>query len=226
METKHQITMPYKTVAKCLIIFKMMMKCIICGLEFNTNRRWQKCCSKDCSIIRKKEYREENKEKSKEYYQENKEKRKEYYQDNKKEIKKYYQDNKKEIKKYYQDNKKEIKKYYQDNKEEIKEKRKEYREENKEKIKEYSKTPKRKEGRKRRQAKRRRNLGFNPLNVWFKNSEGHHINNTDVIYIPKKLHLNYYGHSILSNKNMEPINTVAFFFLLMQNIDEIRNLIC
>ena len=75
------------------------MICVICGLEFKSNRRWQKCCSK----INKKEY---NKEKIKEYYQDNKEELKEYRQDNKEEIKEknkeYYQDNKEYHKEYSQ----------------------------------------------------------------------------------------------------------------------------
>lgn len=41
---------------------------------------------------------------------------------------------------------------------------------------------------KRKNAKRRRNLGFNPLNTKFPGSVGHHINRNDVIYIPEELH--------------------------------------
>jgi len=118
-------------------------------------------------------------------------------------------------------NKKYQKEYYQDNKEQFKEQAKEYsqnhKEERKEYDKEYSKTPKGKEIIKRAMAKRKRNLGFKPLNGWFENSEGHHINRNDVIYIPKNYH--FKGHSVTKNINMEPINTVAHFFLVMQNID-------
>jgi len=187
------------------------MICVICGLEFESyrNRKNQKCCSKECHKIHKKEYKkeyykenkEENKEKSKEYRQENKEKSKEYQ-------KEYRQDNKEQRKEY-------DKEYYQDNKEEIKENQKE-----------YSQTPKGKEGIKRANAKRkktRKNFKFNPLNEWFENSNAHHINDIDVIYIPKKLHVSYAGHSVLRNRNMEPINTVAYFFLTMQNIDQLMD---
>jgi len=35
---------------------------------------------------------------------------------------------------------------------------------------------------------RNRNLGFNKLNKEFKNSVWHHINNNDVVAIPKEIH--------------------------------------
>ena len=130
-------------------------------------------------------------------------------------------------KEYYQDNKEkfleESKRYKEDNKEYYREYNKRYREDNKEYYREYDKarqqTPKSKEEHRKRVAKRRRNLDFNPLNNWFENSEGHHINNIDVIYIPKSWH--FKGHSATKNRNMEPINTVAFFFLIMQNLDKL-----
>jgi len=193
-----------------------ILNCLICGKEFKTQHSTQVFCSKECSKDYSKKYQ-------KEYYQDTKEKRKEhskkyqkeYYQDTKEKRKEYYQENKEEIKesskKYRENHKEEIKEYYQDNKEELKGCNKE-----------YQKTPKGKEGNKRYTNKRNRNLGFNPLNMWFENSNAHHINKEDVIYIPKSCHF-YGGHSVLRNRNMEPINTVAFFFLLMQNIVEFRS---
>jgi len=129
------------------------------------------------------------------------------------------------------------KEYYQNNKIEIKDRRKKYQIDNKEKIKKrnnkrrqtnkyitynkkYRQTLKGKESLKRTQNKRRRNLGFNPLNNYFNNSEGHHINKNDIIYIPFNYH--FKGHSITKNRNMESINTIAFFFLMMQNINEFQ----
>ena len=167
-----------------------MIICIICGLEFEGYNN-QKCCSKKCFKIYRKEYN------------------KKYHQDNKgkinKRCKEYNQDNKEEIKEYYQ-------KYYEDNKEELNKR-----------CKEYYQTPKGKEITKRTNAKRRetrKHFKFNPLNTWFGNSEAHHINCKDVINIPKELHQSI-PHSIMKNKNMEPINTIAFFFLIMQNLDKL-----
>ena len=61
-----------------------------------------------------------------------------------------------------------------------------------------------------------RKLGFNLLNKPFENSEGHHINQNDVIYIPKEWH-RIIAHNVWKGKNMEIVNTYAYFFLLMQN---------
>ncbi len=66
---------------------------------------------------------------------------------------------------------------------------------------------------------KRKNLGFNPLNEPFKNSNGHHINLNDVIYIPENIHESI-SHNVFKGRNMEKINTQAYFFLLQQNIKE------
>ncbi|MCK4258074.1 MAG: hypothetical protein KAX49_03800 [Halanaerobiales bacterium] len=60
--------------------------------------------------------------------------------------------------------------------------------------------------------KRRRNLGFIPLNKHFENSEGHHINTNFIIYIPKKLHRSIY-HNIWTGKGMDEINNKVFIWL-------------
>lgn len=49
----------------------------------------------------------------------------------------------------------------------------------------YQKTTKGKEMAAKHHDKRRRGLNRYPLNKWFENSEGHHINKNDIIYIPK-----------------------------------------
>lgn len=69
----------------------------------------------------------------------------------------------------------------------------------------------------RKTMSKRRNLGFNELNQYFNNSEAHHINKNDVIYMPKEWHIK--GHNVFTSKNMEAVNTIAFFFLTMQNIN-------
>lgn len=62
---------------------------------------------------------------------------------------------------------------------------------------------------------RRKNLGFIPLNECFPESEGHHVNTQQVIFIPRKLHTDI-RHSILQNRNMEKINKLSYIFLLLQ----------
>jgi len=68
----------------------------------------------------------------------------------------------------------------------------------------------------------RRKLGFNPLNNPFPNSNAHHINFDDVIYIPQEY--NKISHNIWTGKNMEIVNVYAYFFLMMQNIDKFGEL--
>jgi hypothetical protein len=61
----------------------------------------------------------------------------------------------------------------------------------------------------RRQTKaKRRILGFAPMNQPFDNCEGHHLNQTDVVYIPKDLHRSI-PHNVFTGKNMERINALA-----------------
>ena len=59
---------------------------------------------------------------------------------------------------------------------------------------------------------KRRTLGFLPMNTWFEGCEGHHINNNDVIYIPKEMHKGV-KHDIWSGRNMEQINALACAWL-------------
>src|SRR4030067_1050297 len=66
--------------------------------------------------------------------------------------------------------------------------------------------------------KRRRGLGFIPLNDYFTSSEGHHININDVIYIPEYFH-HMINHNVHTGKNMNIINAYENFFLIQQNID-------
>lgn len=62
-------------------------------------------------------------------------------------------------------------------------------------------------------ARRQRELGFFPINNWFKNSHAHHINKDQVIYIPKELHLAHYGHRLDKPETMYEINRLSFQYL-------------
>jgi sulfur relay (sulfurtransferase) DsrC/TusE family protein len=56
--------------------------------------------------------------------------------------------------------------------------------------------------------KRKRSMGFNPLNEYFENSHAHHLhikNHNDVLYIPRELHMAI-GHNHHMNKNIFEIN--------------------
>lgn len=64
----------------------------------------------------------------------------------------------------------------------------------------------------RHENKRKRNLGFNILNEFFKDSEAHHINNNDVIYIPKEIHQNI-RHCLETGRNMLEINKIAMNYI-------------
>jgi len=66
----------------------------------------------------------------------------------------------------------------------------------------------------------KRGLGFKPLNRWFINSIGHHIDDDYIIFIPRKLH--YYS----GPNHREIINPKAFEFLKKQvGVDNFNKLI-
>ena len=64
----------------------------------------------------------------------------------------------------------------------------------------------------RKSKAKRRVLGFVPLNQPFIGCDGHHINQSDVIYIPKDLHMSI-RHNVFTGKNMEQINALALSFM-------------
>lgn len=64
----------------------------------------------------------------------------------------------------------------------------------------------------RRGKAKRRVLGFIPLNSWFVGCEGHHINKSDVIYLPRKLHRSIW-HNQWTGQGMAEINALAGAFL-------------
>lgn len=64
--------------------------------------------------------------------------------------------------------------------------------------------------------KRKRNLGFIPLNTHFEDAEAHHVDKDHVIYIPKTLHNNIY-HNLSTGQGMAEINAKAFQYLFGNN---------
>lgn len=59
-----------------------------------------------------------------------------------------------------------------------------------------------------RKRAKRRTLGFVLLNQSFGDCEGHHINRTDVLYIPRELHQSI-RHNVWTGKGMAEINAKA-----------------
>ncbi len=100
-------------------------------------------------------------------------------------VKNYYQIYKTEVLQY-------VKEYYQAHRIERLQYAKEYCQNHKLGKQQYDKkyrlTERGKLLRNKQRTKRRRMLGYNPLNSWFKNSHAHHINNIDVVYIPADIH--------------------------------------
>lgn len=115
---------------------------------------------------------------------------------------------------YYQEHREEInkkaKQYYQAHKEKRVEHDKQYQKTHKKEIakqkkqynKQYNQTPKGKLNIAKHNNKRK-GLGFNPLNKSFKGSVWHHINDIDVVAIPKEIHLSCYaGHDTEEHRRL------------------------
>jgi len=66
-------------------------------------------------------------------------------------------------------------------------------------------------------AKRKRSLGFIPLNDPFSGSVAHHIDLETIVYIPKELHVSI-SHSVLKNYGMELINDKALKWLIEHDV--------
>jgi len=124
--------------------------------------------------------------------------------------KKYYQEHKERFRerneKYRKKYKKEIKLYYLNHKLKLKEHNKV-----------YFKTVKGKRVIAKSQAKRRC-LDFIELNNQFKGSHAHHINKTEIIYIPREMHNSIY-HNVWTGQGMYEINVMAFDFMLNQQLN-------
>jgi len=67
--------------------------------------------------------------------------------------------------------------------------------------------------------RRRRGLGYVPLNEWFEGCDGHHIDKEHVIYIPHELHKSI-SHSQDNKESMKKINDAAFAFYTIQFVEE------
>lgn len=81
-----------------------------------------------------------------------------------------------------------------------------------EKMRRYWLTEAGKRARRRHHSKRRRNLGFNPLNQPFPESVAHHINRRDVIYMPESIH-RVIPHNLKTGDNMSIVNQIAVLYL-------------
>lgn len=66
----------------------------------------------------------------------------------------------------------------------------------------------------------RRNLGSIELNNPFPDSEGHHIDETYIIHIPKDLHHSI-RHNVFTGEGMEDINTIAFQYITEETFDKL-----
>lgn len=70
----------------------------------------------------------------------------------------------------------------------------------------------------RRAYAKRRVLGFIPLNTVFVGCEGHHVNNEQVINMPKALHRSIY-HNQHTGQGMAKMNALAYNFLFKQEVE-------
>jgi len=64
----------------------------------------------------------------------------------------------------------------------------------------------------RKSKAKRRMLGFVPMNQPFDGCEAHHINQSDIIYIPSELHRSI-SHNQWTGRGMEQINALATAWL-------------
>ena len=64
---------------------------------------------------------------------------------------------------------------------------------------------------------KRRAFGFHPLNKFFEGSDAHHLNQSDVVYIPQELHRSVW-HSQTTGQGMEQINALAMTWLTSESI--------
>jgi hypothetical protein len=67
-------------------------------------------------------------------------------------------------------------------------------------------------------ARRHRTLRYVLLNKEFRGCEGHHVDDEQVINMPKKLHRSI-SHNVRTGRNMSRINAVAYNFLFKQEVD-------
>ena len=87
-----------------------------------------------------------------------------------------------------------------------------------------------KEVSRRNHYERRKQLGYYPLNQcigngkqYIKGFERHHVNYNDIIYVPKGYNQEVI-HRLSTGFNMEIVNTRAYFFLVMNYIEDLNKL--
>jgi hypothetical protein len=69
-----------------------------------------------------------------------------------------------------------------------------------------------------KQNAKRRAMGYVPLNPVFPGCEGHHVDNEQVINMPKPLHRSVY-HNQTTGQGMAAINAIAYDFLFDQELE-------
>lgn len=175
-----------------------------------------------CKICRKQEravYYIKNKEKlntqSKEYYETHKEELEEYHRN-------YRKEHKETIREYMHEYQLT---YYIKNKEKIDTKNNNYAEAHRNLMRKTSKkwynTPMGKQRTLVKVHQRRGELGYNPINKWFKHSHFHHTyfngDKSIGLYIPEKLHKSV-RHSRKTGLGMKKINMIALEWLCEQSV--------
>lgn len=212
----------------------------MCGItkphsEFNNNNKSKDGKYTHCKDCRKKHYHKNKKhilERVKKYYNNNQEEiqkyQTKYYKKNREKIinnnRKSVQNRLEAVSNYQQKyriehlekSKEYFKNRYKNNKEEFALYRRKYYKINKEqiinRIKEYNKTEAGRISVAKYQAKRKRELGYTPLNNRFDGCEGHHVDNERVIFIPSKMHRSN-PHRQSDPDSMIKINRLAFDYL-------------
>lgn len=203
--------------------------CEVCGKEFTTQYVRQKYCSDECRKFAKNEQTRQWNQKNpdrprynEQLYQSYQEYSKQWHQAHPEYNKQWHQAHKEQNQEYKR-------KWKQIHKEEIRERDKQYRQIHSEQRNSYSKKwrqnnpEKYKDGIKRwRQIhpekcsihtyEREKELDSIPLNKFFEGCEGHHIDKTYIIYIPKEIHHSI-SHNVFTGKNMDIINALAFNYL-------------
>ena len=75
--------------------------------------------------------------------------------------------------------------------------------------------------RRERSTRKRRHLGFEPLNEWSEGLVGHHIDKEHVIFIPEDMHSKY-RHALKDKESMKVINELAFAFYSEQFFNNLK----
>lgn len=189
---------------------KNQNRCKKCTAEYRKKRRQE---NPEIERDQHKKWREQNPDYDKNYRNNNPEKEKAKQ--------KRWREKNPEYQRTYRDKHPENgKKYYENNKENERERGKKLKEEHPEKIAEYNrkyqKTPKGKKSTQIQNAKRRK-LGHDPINKWFKGAEAHHLrysknpeeqDNDITLYVPRKLHRSIW-HNGNTGQGMREINIIC-----------------